>query len=104
MIGIRDGDWLFGRMDGNIGMGKPLPILFGDIYDFNPDQVRELQAVGFAQDLAITADGGLMLCANMGSDGNGENVVVFRIDAANGKLCAVGEPVEIVKPSCIMIV
>ena len=55
MIGIRDGDWLFGRMDGNIGMGKPLPILFGDIYDFNPDQVRELQAVGFAQDLAMMA-------------------------------------------------
>jgi len=58
----------------------------------------------FAQNIAITADGGLLLCANMGSDGKGENVVVFRIDAASGKLSAVGEPVEIVKPSCIMIV
>ena len=58
----------------------------------------------FAQNLAITADGGLLLCANMGSDGKGENVVVFRIDGGSGKLSAVGDPVDIVKPSCIMIV
>ncbi len=58
----------------------------------------------FAQNLAITTDGKMLLCANMGSDGKGENVVVFRIDGASGKLSAVGDPVEIVKPSCIMIV
>lgn len=57
----------------------------------------------FAQNLAITADGGLLLCANMGSDDKGENVVVFRIDEGSGRLEVVGEPVEVVKPSCIMI-
>lgn len=60
----------------------------------------------FAQNLAITPDGKLLLCANMqtaeGQD-HGENVVVFRIDEASGKLSAAGDPVEVAKPSCIMI-
>ncbi|MEX0727594.1 MAG: lactonase family protein, partial [Planctomycetaceae bacterium] len=51
------------------------------------------------QNLAITAGGELLLCANM----PGNNVVVFSIDAETGKLKAIGDPIEIPMPSCIMI-
>ncbi|MEQ9068488.1 MAG: beta-propeller fold lactonase family protein [Gimesia chilikensis] len=33
----------------------------------------------------------------------GNNVVVFAIDQQTGKLTAVGEPISIPSPSCIMI-
>jgi len=61
----------------------------------------------FAQNLAFTPDGGLLLCANMTDESearNGENLVVFRVDAATGKLTPAGEPVRLANPSCIMIV
>ena len=61
----------------------------------------------FAQNLAITPDGTMLLCANMQVDkasNEGANVAVFRIDAASGKLTAVGTPVAHAEPSCIMIV
>ncbi|QDV20124.1 6-phosphogluconolactonase [Gimesia panareensis] len=51
------------------------------------------------QNLAITADGKYLLCANM----PGNNVVVFSIDQQTGKLTAVGDPISIPSPSCIMI-
>lgn len=51
------------------------------------------------QNLAITADGLLLLCANM----PGNNVVVFRIHPDHGTLTSVGSPVEIPSPSCIRI-
>ena len=51
------------------------------------------------QNLAITADGRWLLCANM----PGNNLAVFRIDAGSGALEAVGEPIDIVSPSCIRI-
>lgn len=51
------------------------------------------------QNLAITAGGEFLLCANM----PGNNVIVFQIDGKTGKLKAVGEPVSIPSPSCIMI-
>ncbi|WP_417388715.1 lactonase family protein [Gimesia sp.] len=51
------------------------------------------------QNLAITADGKFLICANM----PGNNVVVFKIDNESGKLSPVGDPVEITSPSCIMI-
>jgi 6-phosphogluconolactonase len=54
---------------------------------------------GGPQNLAITADGQWLLCANM----PGNNVAVFRIDAESGRLEAVGEPIPLTKPSCIMI-
>lgn len=60
----------------------------------------------FAQNLAITPCGSLLLCANMQAsdeEGQGANVVVFRIDGGSGRLSAVGEPVVMVNPSCIMI-
>jgi 6-phosphogluconolactonase len=50
--------------------------------------------------LALTPDGRFLLCANMPSN----NLVVFRIDAATGRLIAVGRPAEVASPSCIMIV
>ncbi|MBI3865792.1 MAG: lactonase family protein [Planctomycetia bacterium] len=51
------------------------------------------------QNLGIAPGGELLLCANM----PGNNVAVFRIDERSGKLTAVGSPVEIPGPSCIMI-
>ncbi len=50
------------------------------------------------QNLAITADSGLLLCANMA----GSNLAVFKI-GSEGKLAAAGAPIEIVSPSCIRI-
>ena len=51
------------------------------------------------QNLAITPGGELLLCANM----PGNNVAVFRIDPQAGGLKAVGEPVSMPRPSCIML-
>lgn len=51
------------------------------------------------QNLAITADGGLLLCANM----PGNNLNIFRIHPDSGLLEPVGEPVSIKMPSCIRI-
>lgn len=51
------------------------------------------------QNLAITQNGNLLLCANM----PGNNVAVFRINADTGMLASAGEPVEILGPSCIRI-
>jgi 6-phosphogluconolactonase len=52
------------------------------------------------QHLAITPDGGLLLCANM----PGGCLTVFRIDPATGRLTAVGEKVPVTAPSCIALV
>lgn len=51
------------------------------------------------QNLAITKDGALLLCANM----PGNNVALFRIDPKTGTLKVVGEPVSLIGPSCIRI-
>ena len=51
------------------------------------------------QNLAITRDGKLLLCANM----PGNNVAVFRIDAKTGNLSSAGEPLATPSPSCIRI-
>jgi 6-phosphogluconolactonase len=51
------------------------------------------------QNLAITSDGELLLCANM----PGSNVAVFRIDPQTGKLTSVGPPVSMPSPSCIRV-
>jgi len=51
------------------------------------------------QNLAITADGELLLCANM----PGNNVAVFRIDPETGRLSPVGPPVSMPSPSCIRL-
>lgn len=51
------------------------------------------------QNLAITADGQWLLCANM----PGGNVVVFRIDPQTGSLKATGEPAAVPSASCIML-
>ena len=49
------------------------------------------------QNLLITPEGRWLLCANM----PGNSVVVFRLDAMNGKLTATGAPIEMPMPSCI---
>jgi 6-phosphogluconolactonase len=51
------------------------------------------------QNLAITPDGKLLLCANM----PGNNVAVFRIDAESGGLQSAGKPVSVTSPSCIRL-
>jgi 6-phosphogluconolactonase len=51
------------------------------------------------QNLAITRDGKLLLCANM----PGNNVAVFRIDTQAGTLTATGNPITVTSPSCIRI-
>jgi 6-phosphogluconolactonase len=51
------------------------------------------------QNLAIAADGKLLLCANM----PGNNVAVFRIDQSTGGLTSVGPPVSMPSPSCIRV-
>lgn len=51
------------------------------------------------QNLAITADGGWLLCANM----PGNNLAVFKIDPKSGGLKAAGDPVSQTSPSCIML-
>ncbi len=51
------------------------------------------------QNLAILPDGKHLLCANM----PGNSVIVFEIDPETGSLTAVGDPIEIPMPACIMI-
>ncbi len=51
------------------------------------------------QNLAITADGSLLICANMA----GSNVATFRINQDNGTLQSAGSPIDIPSPSCIRI-
>ncbi|MEW4570723.1 lactonase family protein [Tautonia sp. JC769] len=51
------------------------------------------------QNLAITADGRLLLCANM----PGNRVTVFRIDPQSGDLTPLGTPLEVTSPSCLRI-
>jgi 6-phosphogluconolactonase len=51
------------------------------------------------QNLAITAGGDMLLCANM----PGNNVALFRIDPTSGKLTSLGEPVKVTSPSCIIL-
>jgi 6-phosphogluconolactonase len=65
-----------------------------------------LRVVGFEpslgkgpQNLAITADGRLLLCANM----PGNSVTVFRIDPRAGTLTPLGTPLEVTSPSCLRI-
>ncbi|MFT6617782.1 MAG: 6-phosphogluconolactonase [Limisphaerales bacterium] len=50
------------------------------------------------QNLAVAPDGRHLFCANM----PGNNLVTFRI-GETGKLEAVGKPIEVTMPSCIMI-
>jgi 6-phosphogluconolactonase len=51
------------------------------------------------QNLAITAEGKWLLCANM----PGNNVAVFKIDPATGGLTSVGAPIAMPSPSCIRV-
>jgi len=52
------------------------------------------------QNLAISPSGRYLLCANM----PGNNVVVFAINHKTGKITVKGDPIEVPKPSCIMLV
>ena len=51
------------------------------------------------QNLAITPGGEVLLCANM----PGNHVRVFRINPDTGALTALGEPVTMPSPSCILV-
>ena len=54
---------------------------------------------GGPQNLAVTPDGNLLICANMA----GNNLVLFKINQAAGNITPIGKVHEIVAPSCIMI-
>lgn len=91
-----DGKYLYGTNRGHDSIAA---------YRIGED--RKLTLIGIVpslgkgpQNLAITADGKWLLCANLPDS----NVVVFAIDSESGKIKAAGEPVEITKPACIMIV
>ena len=51
------------------------------------------------QNLAITPNGEVLLCANM----PGNTIALFRIDARTGSLTALGTPTPLKSPSCIRI-
>jgi 6-phosphogluconolactonase len=51
------------------------------------------------QNLAITPDGRLLLCANMA----GNRVVVLRIDPQTGHISPTGQEASMPRPSCIMV-
>jgi 6-phosphogluconolactonase len=51
------------------------------------------------QNLAITPDGSLLLCANM----PGNNVAVFRINGGSGRLTPAVDPIAQASPSCIKV-
>ena len=51
------------------------------------------------QNLAITADGQWLLCANM----PGNNLAVFKIDPKTGRLKSAGEAIRQTSPSCITL-
>ena len=52
------------------------------------------------QNLSVTPDGRLLLCANM----VGNSVAVFTIDASSGLLAPAGEPLEVQSPACIRLI
>jgi 6-phosphogluconolactonase len=52
------------------------------------------------QNLAITPDGSLLLCANM----PGNNVAIFQINPQTGELKPHGDTVPQTGPSCLMVV
>jgi 6-phosphogluconolactonase len=52
------------------------------------------------QNIAISPDGGLLVCGNM----PGDSVAVFRIDRATGRLTPLGDPLRVTSPSSIAIV
>lgn len=88
-----DGKFLYGTNRGHDSIAS---------YSISEDGVLTLLSIDPSlgkgpQNLLITPDGQWLLCANM----PGNSVVVFRIDAASGKLTATGSPVEIPMPSCI---
>ena len=51
------------------------------------------------QNLAVTHDGKMLICANM----PGNNLALFRIDQRSGKLTQVGPVHKLTSPSCIML-
>ncbi len=51
------------------------------------------------QNLAIAANGTLLLCANM----PGNNAAIFRIDGKTGRLTSVGDPHPQLSPACIKV-
>jgi 6-phosphogluconolactonase len=90
-----DGRFLYGTNRGHDSIA---------IYSINDDGTLKLVGIEPSlgkgpQNLAITADGAWLLCANM----PGKNVAVFRIDAKAGTLKSAGAPTELASPSCIMV-
>lgn len=73
-------------------------------YRVMPNGTLELIAItpslgGGPQNLAVTPDGRVLICANMA----GNNLALFHIDEENGSLTPAGKVHGLTAPSCIMI-
>ena len=90
-----DGRFLYGTNRGHDSI-----VVYGVAADGRLSLVEIVPSRGKGpQNLAITPDGGLLVCANM----PGNSVTVFRIERQTGRLTAVGTPTEVASPSCIAI-
>lgn len=91
-----DGRWLYGT---NRGHDSIVTYRVGDGGRLTLQRIESSHGKG-PQNLAITADGNWLLCANM----PGQNLAVFRIDRQTGGLALAGDPVSLPNPSCIVMV
>ncbi len=89
-----DGRWLYGT---NRGHDSIASYRIGDDGRLTLVGIEPSLGAG-PQNLALTPDGKLLLCANM----PGNSVIVFRIDPRTGGLTPIGTPVSMSNPSCIM--
>lgn len=90
-----DGQFLYGT---NRGHDSIAAYRLGNDGRLTPIAVQPSLGKG-PQNLAITDDGKLLLCANM----PGSNIAVFRIDQKTGTLTSAGDPISMPSPSCIRV-
>lgn len=91
-----DGRFLYGTKRGHDGIAVFRVASDGRL---TPVEIVPSRGKG-PQNIAITPDGSLLLCANM----PGGTLAVFRICRETGRLTAVGEPVPVPSPSCLVII
>jgi 6-phosphogluconolactonase len=91
-----DGCFLYGTNRGHDSLAAYAIAADGQptLVDIAPSRGRGPQII------AISPDGGLLICANM----PGDSLVVFRIDRATGRLAPLGDPLRVSSPSSIAIV
>ncbi|MEI6366473.1 MAG: lactonase family protein [Planctomycetota bacterium] len=91
-----DGRFLYGT---NRGHDSIAIFRIGDDAQLTNVQIVPSRGKG-PQNIALTPDGSLLLCANM----PGNNLSLFRVDRSSGTLQPIGEPTAIPSPACIVLV